>query len=96
MSSGQTITLDAQKALAFVQGILPILEASIPAVGAASNPIGLGISGAAILLPLVADLIAQLEAKGIISPDEQQARLAKVEKALTDFSGPEWRPSGQV
>lgn len=93
MSIAQTITLDAQKALAFVQGILPVLEASIPAVGAAAGPVGLGVSGAALLLPLVGDIITQLQAQGIIDPATQQDRLAKVTKALTDFTGPEWKPS---
>jgi hypothetical protein len=93
MSNVQTVAVDANKFLAFVQAILPVLEASIPAVAAAGGPIGLGVSAAAIALPLLIQLIQQIEAQGVILPADQQTRLDQVTKALTDFTGQEWKPS---
>jgi hypothetical protein len=93
MSLAQTITLDAEKVLKFIQSVMPVVE-GLTGVGASvSNPVSLGMSAASIILPLVSDMIAQLEAQGVIDPATQQARLDAVQKALTDFTGPEWKPS---
>lgn len=93
MSLAQTITLDAQKALTFVDGILPILEASVPAIAAAGGPIGMGISAAALAVPLIEDIINQIEAQGVVDVSAQQARLDAVDLAMTDFHGDNWKVS---
>jgi ABC-type antimicrobial peptide transport system permease subunit len=84
----QTIQMDAQAALDFIKSALPILEATIPAVGAAAGPIGLGVSAAALLLPL----LAQIPIGTVITAEEQQALKHRVqEMALLDFSSPAWQ-----
>lgn len=93
MSVAQTITLDAQKVLTFAEGILPILEQSVPAVAAAGGPIGMGVSAAALAIPLVQEIIGQISAQGTIDTTTQQARLDAVNQAFTDFHGANWQVS---
>lgn len=92
MSTAQTIALDGQQALNFVNTMLPIIEQAAPAVGAAAGPIGLGVSAAAAALPLVVDLVNKLSQQGIITPDEQAALDARIEALPDELSGPEWQP----
>lgn len=96
MSLAQTITIDAQRALAFVETVLPILERSLPAVAAAGGPIGMGVSAVAVAIPLITDMIAQLEAQGLIDAPAQQARVDAVDQAMTDFHGENWKVSTQA
>lgn len=88
MSVIQTIEIDASQALQVIQGILPVLEQWVPAVAALGGPIGLGVSAAAALLPLLEKIPS-----GLISDADQAALAARVAALQTTaFSGPEWGP----
>lgn len=84
----QTVVVDAQAALTFIQTILPILEAA----GVATGPTGMAVSAAAqLLLPM----IAQIPTGKLITVAEQ-ADLYHRAANLMDFSGPQWVPSNAI
>jgi len=87
----QQVAMGAQSALTFVQTLLPVLEATVPSIGAAAGPIGLGISAAALLIPL----ISQLHLGGTITSEQQAELLNRIANILSGlaFNGPEWQPS---
>ena len=93
MDFAQNIKIGSQEALVIVETLLPILEATVPQVGKSAGEINLGVSGAKTLAPVVARLIDNLAAQGVIAADVQSQQLAKLQKVL-DFTGPEWTPSG--
>lgn len=88
-AQGQTISIGANEALTLLQTLVPILESSIPAVGAASGPIGLGVSAAVLLAPIIIRLINRLAAAGTIDAATQQAQLERVASVL-DFTAANW------
>ena len=52
----QTIQINASMALDVIKTMLPVLEAYVPAIAAMGGPIGLGISAASLLLPLLSKI----------------------------------------
>jgi len=88
MSTLQTIEINAVMALDVIKTILPVLEAYVPAIAAMGGPIGLGISAASLLLPLLAKIPS-----GVISIEEQAALEHRIMTLQTiAFSGPQWQP----
>jgi hypothetical protein len=86
----QKIEVDAQQVLNFINGILPLLEASVPAVAAIGGPIGLGVSAAAAILPF----LASIPIGTVYTVEIQQDILNRVQAInLLDFSGPQWQKS---
>jgi hypothetical protein len=105
MSTASTIQIGSQEALALVQNLLPVLEASIPAVGAAAGPIGLGVSGAAVAIPILIKLGQDLAEKGVIDDPTQADQITRFNAVADqiaklqagDRTGqPEWKPSGDA
>lgn len=85
----QAIALTAQEGLGLVNTLLPILESAVPALGAAAGPIGLGMSAAISMTPVVIRLINRLAASGAIDAATQQAQLERVASVL-DFTADTW------
>ena len=85
------VTVITGDVLAAIDQILPFLKQALPVVEAAGGPIGLGLSAAQALLPLI-DAIPM---GGTVSVEAQQARRDAVEAILNadTFSGPEWQLS---
>jgi len=54
------------------------------------------IDGATAILAAALPELAKLAQSGTITPEDQQARLDKINTLRTDaaFTGPEWDPSG--
>lgn len=86
----QTISMTAQEGLGLVNTLLPILEVAIP--GIAGGPVGLGVSAALAITPVVIRLINRLAASGAIDAATQQAQLERVAGVL-DFTGDTWSKS---
>lgn len=86
------VQLTATQGLTVVQTTLAALKAFIPAIAAAGGPIGMGISAAAALIPL----ISQIPTGGEISEADQQALLTDVDNIVSGkaFEGSEWQQSG--
>lgn len=90
MNAIQTIQLDAGEFLQFVNGLLPTLEAAVPAVATVGGPIGLGVSAAAALLPL----LSKIPIGQVYTVEIQQDILNRVQAlTLLDFSDPAWKRS---
>lgn len=86
----QTIQIDASEILQFINSMLPTLEAAIPAVAQVGGPIGLGVSAAAGLLPL----LSKIPIGEVYTVEVQQDILTRVQAlSLLDFSRPEWQRS---
>lgn len=86
----QTIEIDAQKVLTLIDTLLPFAEKYIPQVAAIGGPIGLGVSLAGSLLPLLNDIPTGT----VITPEIQADRLARIQSiAFLDFSGHQWMQS---
>jgi len=86
----QTIEVDGEKLIAFVNNVLPVLETAVPALAAAGGPVGLGVSAAAALLPL----LEQIPIGPTYTVEMQQNILNRVQAiTLLDFSGPQWKKS---
>lgn len=86
----QTIQLDAGEFLAFLDKILPIVEAYVPPIAAAAGPIGWGVSGAAALLPL----LSKIPIGPVFTAEVQQSYLDRIQaRVLLDFSAPAWQKS---
>lgn len=84
----QTIQINASMALDVIKTMLPVLEAYVPAIAAMGGPIGLGISAASLLLPLLSKIPS-----GVISVEEQAALENRIMALQTTaFSGPQWQP----
>lgn len=83
----QKIELTAEEVLGVIKTFLPYVQAAVP-LGAAAGPIGAGISGASILLGLLAKIPT-----GPTFTVEQQAELAAeiAPGQILDFSAPEWQ-----
>lgn len=87
------IAIAAEDAVKLVKNLLPFLEAAIPAVAAAGGPVGLGVSAAAALVPL----LEQIPTGELVSVDEQQAQFNTVTSIVdgTAFDSPDWHPATQ-
>jgi len=86
----QQIQIDAGELLTFINSVLPVVEANVPAIAGAAGPIGLGVSAAAALLPL----LSKIPIGPVFTAEVQQDILNRVQaRALLDFSGPVWQKS---
>lgn len=90
MTTLQTIEVDAQKVLAVIDTLLPFAEKYIPAIAPLGGPVGLGVSLASSLLPL----IGLIPVGPVMTAAMQQNYLNRVQAlVLLDFSGPRWKVS---
>lgn len=88
--SSNTVTIATEDALAIINQVLPFLEQALPAVEAASGPIGLGVSAATALVPLIGAAYEAIAAGSSVA--DQKALYARVQaiKDASTFAGPEW------
>jgi hypothetical protein len=84
----QTVEIVAEDALNVIDTVLPFVEKALPAVAAVGGPIGLGVSAAAALLPL----LNQIPTGTVITVAQQSALAARIAALPNMFSGPEWKP----
>lgn len=86
----QTIEIAATEALGIIDAVLPIVEKAAPFAAAAGGPIGLGVSAAAALLPLLQKIPIGPE----FTVEQQQSYLDRIKiQTLLDFSAPAWKLS---
>jgi len=86
----QTIEIGATEAIGIIDSILPIAEKALPVLAAAGGPIGMGVSVAAALLPLLQKIPIGPE----FTVETQQDYLSRIQAVnLLDFSGPAWQLS---
>lgn len=84
----QKIELTGEEVLHVVQTFLPYVEAAVPAVAAASGPIGMGVGAAGVLL----GLIAKIPTGPTFTVDDQAALAARIAPGqVLDFSSPDWQ-----
>lgn len=90
----QTIEVDATTVLNAINGVLPILEQAGVVSAAATGPIGLGVSAAALVAQNLLPLIEGLLAKGIITVEQQAVLAARIQTitSAAGFVGPQWQP----
>jgi hypothetical protein len=86
--SFQTVEIVAEDALNVINTVLPFVEKAIPLVAAAGGPIGLGVSAAAALIPL----LEQIPTGSVITVSQQSALAARIAALPSLFSGREWQP----
>ncbi len=88
--STQTIQVDTQEIINLSNTILPLLEKFFPAVQSNDDNIKLGLSAAKSLSSLLS-LIPS--GSGLITPEEQQAQLSRVNAILDGslLAGDEWK-----
>jgi hypothetical protein len=88
------ITVTASQSLTLIQSVLALVKTFYPAAAALGGPVGLAVSAAAALIPL----IKQIPTEKVITVDDQAKLLSEVQSILdgTAFTGPEWKPSGYV
>jgi hypothetical protein len=86
--SFQTVEIVAEDALNVINTVLPFVEKAIPVVAAAGGPVGLGVSAAAALIPL----LQQIPTGTVITVAQQSALAARIAALPSLFSGPEWQP----
>lgn len=90
MNAIQTIQLDVGELLTFVNGVLTPLEAVLPQVAAVGGPIGLGVSAAAAILPL----LSKIPIGEVYTVEVQQDIFARAQAlTLLDFSAAQWKRS---
>jgi hypothetical protein len=88
MTTFQTVEIVAEDALNVINTVLPFVEKAMPVVAAAGGPIGLGVSAAAALLPL----LQQIPTGTVITVAQQSALAARIAALPGMFTGPEWKP----
>lgn len=92
MSVIDTIEIGATEVLGIIDSVLPIVEKALPVVAASAGPVGLGVSAAAALLPL----LQKIPVGPTFTVDTQQQYLQRIQAmSLLDFSGAAWQPSTQ-
>lgn len=86
------ISISATQGLTIVQTTLSALKAFIPAIAAVGGPIGMGISLAASLIPL----ISKIPTGGEITDETQAKYRQEVDDIISGkaFEGEEWKQSG--
>lgn len=90
MSVIDTIEIGATEAIDIIDSVLPIVEKAVPIVADAAGPVGLGVSAAAALLPLLQKIPIGPE----FTVETQQGYLQRIQAiSLLDFSGKAWQPS---
>ncbi len=90
MNAIQVIQLDVGEVLTFIDGVLTPLEAVLPQVAAVGGPIGLGVSAAAAILPL----LSKIPIGQVYTVEVQQDILNRAQAlTLLDFSGAQWKRS---
>lgn len=86
----QTIEIGATEALGIIDSVLPIVEKALPVVAASAGPVGLGVSAAAALLPL----LQKIPIGPTFTVETQQSYLQRIQAvSLLDFSSAAWQPS---
>jgi hypothetical protein len=86
--SFQTVEIVAEDALNVINTVLPFVEKAIPVVAAAGGPIGLAVSAAAALIPL----LQEIPTGSVITVSQQSALAARIAALPSLFSGREWQP----
>lgn len=89
--SQSTIIFRAEQALEIVRKTLPLIQAYGPAAAAIGGPVGLGISAAVALLPL----IEKIPVGELLTIDEQAALKSQVDDIVSGkaFEGSQWQKS---
>jgi hypothetical protein len=93
MSTLQTIQMDVQSILSFIDKILPTVETAVPAIASLGGPIGVGLSAAEGIV----SLLGKIPIGPVYTVEVQASYLQRVQAlTLLDFSGPQWKPSSGV